>query len=519
MKRVILIILNGLGEGKNDFTNPFYLAKKDFFNFIKDHYPLYLLQASGISAGLPWDEPGNTHISLLTMGIGRVYYQYYPRITLAIKSKSFFENSVLKSLLEHALKYKSRVHLIGLLTKPIIHSSFEHLGALLEFFKNNKFEDIFLHLFLDGVDCEPQSGLEILNNLENRIKELKIGKIATLCGRSYGMDTNGNWLIKTAVAFNLITQGIGKPVENYRKYIEDIYKRNPNFVDKDLEPLLIEKEGIVKDNDSLFFFNFREDGMEQLARAFLDPNFDKFKRPKKNNLMVASMTKYLKDIDYPIAFPPQKIETSLTKILAENNYKQIKIVEKSKSFSLTYYFNGLIKENYPGEFWRIIPDYEGDLKENPLGQSELITNLIIESVREEIYNFIVALYSITDRIGHIGDLNLATRAIEGLDNLLKKIYEFIKNRQDISLLITGDHGNLESLFNIITGETNTKHTINPVPCYIIDSDFYFETKPTAMVINEQKIRGTLVDIAPTVLNLMGLNIPPEFEGKNLLASL
>ncbi len=519
MKKIVLIILNGLGEGKKNFTNPFHLAKKDFFNFIREHFPFYLLQASGISVGLPWNEPGNTQISHLSIGIGKVYYQYYPRITLAIKNGSFFENEVLKNILEHSKKYNSRVHLVGLLTNAIIHSSFDHLIALLEFFKNNNFKNVFLHLFLDGIDSKPQSGLEILSILENKLNELKIGEIATLCGRSYGMDMSKNWLIKTAIAFNLITQGAGRFVENYKEYIKNIYEKNPNFVDKDLEPLVIKKDGIVKDNDVIFFFNFREDGMEQLARAFLEPNFDKFKRPTKNNLMIASMTKYLKDVDYPVAFPPEKITTSLTKILAENNLKQIKIVEQSKSLNLTYYFNGLVKEKYPGEFWKIVPDFEGDLNENPLGQSDLITDLVIESIREGVYDFIVALYSAPDRIGHTGNLNLGIKVIEGLDSLLKNIYEFIKTRRDFSLIIMGDHGNLETQINLLTGEPYTQHTNNPVPCYIIDNDFYFENKTQMIINNEKKIRGTLIDIPATILNLMGINIPKEFEGKNLLAKL
>lgn len=516
MKKVLLIILTGFGEGREDYTNPIYLAKKNFFNFIKNHYPVLLLQASGIVVGLPWKEPGNSEAGHLAIGTGKIYYKNYPRINLSIKDGSFFENPVLKSLLEHTRKNESRAHLIGLLSKSIIHSAFEHLIALLNFFKNNNFKDVFLHLFLDGKDSPPQSGLELLENLENEINKIGIGEIATLCGRNYGMDESRDWKIRTQTAFFLISEGIGRKVSDYKEYLKNIYEKEPNFSDANLEPLLINKNGILKDNDAIFFFNFREDGMYQIAKSFLDPNFGEFERPIKSNLFIASMTKYLEEIDYPVAFPPVKIKNCLSRIISEKGYKHLKIIEQNKADNLTYYLNGYIKEPHPGEFWKILPDYKGNYKENPLLQSELITDLTIEAIKENIYHLIISEYSAPDIIGHSGDISLATKLIEGLDSLLLKIYKFLENQNDWYLIITSDHGNIECMINPFTGEVDTKHNLNPVPCYIINKDLYVENKTITVIREEKKIRGTLIDIPVTILNLMGIPKPEDFEGENLL---
>lgn len=516
MRKVLFIILSGFGEGKNDFTNPVYLAKKPFFDYIKKHYPVFLLQASGILVGLPWNEPGNSEAGHLTIGTGKIYYKNYPKISLAIKNETFFQNPVLKSLLEHAKKYNSRIHLVGLLSKSKNHSAKEHILALLNFFKNNNFYNVFLHLFLDGIDSPPQSGLELLKELERELNNLGIGKIASLCGRTYGMDESRNWQIKTQTAFLLISEGKGRKTNDYKEYIERIYNQDKNFSDENLEPLLIDEEGILKNNDGIFFFNFREDGMYQLAKSFLDPNFKEFERPQKSNLFIASMTKYLPEIEYPVAFPPDKIKNSLSRIISENNLKQLKIIEEKKAKNLTVYFNGYVDKPYPNEFWKIVDNYDGPVSENPLLQSELITDLTIQAIKENFYDIIISEYIAPDIIGHHGDFSLSVRTVEGLDNLLNKIYNFLKDKKEWVLLITSDHGNLELGINLLTGEIHTAHTTNPVPFYIINEELYIENKSREMLNKENKIRGSLIDIAPTILSLMGIPIPKDLEGVNLL---
>jgi len=519
MKKIVLIILDGWGEGKKNFSNPIHLAQKNFINYLKDHYPYFLLQASGIAVGLPWNEEGNSEVGHLTIGTGMVYYQNYPKITLAIQDGSFFENQTLKSLIEHCQKFSSRLHLVGLLSEGIVHSSFDHLVALLDFCQKHNFNKVFLHLFLDGRDSPPQSGLRLLERLEKEINNKKIGQIATLCGRSYGMDKSENWKIKTENCFYLIVEGRGKKINDYKDYLLKLYNNNKDFIDENLEPLLINEEGLVKNNDALFFFNFREDGMYQLARAFIDPEFTFFPRPFKENLLIASIVPYFEDIDYPVAFKKTKITTSLSRIIAENNLNQLKISEKVKAYHLTYYFNGFFKEPHPNEFWKILPNPSLPLSENPLMNSEEITNILINALNENIYSFIAVNYAAPDIVAHTGNINLAIKVIEGIDNYLKKIYSVIKDKEEIFLIITSDHGNIEKMIDVQTGETETKHDPNPVPCFLVNKNLYLENKPAFLKSQENEISGSLIDIAPTILSIMNLPIPPQMEGKNLLKKI
>jgi 2,3-bisphosphoglycerate-independent phosphoglycerate mutase len=251
-----------------------------------------------------------------------------------------------------------------------------------------------------------------------------------------------------------------------------------------------------------------------LARAFLDLEFSYFPVVKKNNVLVASMVRYIENLDYLVAFEKDKIKTSLSKILAENNLKQLKIAEKVKSYHLTFYFNGFISEPHPNEFWKILPSQDVSIKENPLMRSYEITNLVINALKEKIYDFIAVNYAAPDIIAHTGDINLAKLVVEEIDKLLKKIYNVLD--ENWVLIITSDHGNIEEMVRIDTREISTSHDFNPVPCYIVNKDFYIENKSNDLKAKEKKIIGSLIDIAPTILELMELNVPKEMEGKNLL---
>ena len=518
MPNVVLIILDGWGEGKENFSNPIHLAKKDFINYLKSHYPFALLQASGIAVGLPWHEEGNSEVGHLTIGTGRVYYQNYPKITLSIKDGSFFENKLLKNLINHCERFSSNLHLIGLLTEGIVHSAFEHLIALLDFFKLNKFNRVFLHLFLDGRDSLPQSGLSLLEKLEEEIKKRNIGQIATLIGRSYSMDKNEYWKVKTEVAFYLMTEGRGRKINDYKNFLRNLYNNDKNFIDENLEPLVVNENGLIKNNDAIFFFNFREDGMYQLSRAFIDPEFSYFPRPSRENLLISSMVRYFENIDYPVAFEKTKIDISLSRIISENNLTQLKIAEKLKAYHLTYYFNGLYKDPHPNEFWKIIPSSDFPFSENPLLKSEEITNILINSIQERNYNFIAVNYAAPDIIAHTGNINLGIKVVEGIDNYLKQIYETAKN-YNYFLIITSDHGNLEKMIDFQTGEIETAHDFNPVPCFLIYPNLYFENKPHSLISQEKEIIGSLIDIAPTILEILNLPIPPQLEGVSLLKKI
>lgn len=517
-KRLLLVILDGWGEGRASAANPIHLARTPTLDSLRQTYPFCLLQASGITVGLPWQEPGNSEVGHLTIGAGRVYYKNYPRITLAIKDKSFFNNEVLKQIVAHAQTHQSRVHLVGLLTQGIIHAAFDHLVALLDFFKQQPNLPVYLHLFLDGRDSPPQSGLSLLQQLETELHRRNLGKIATLCGRSYGLDKNEYWEVKTQRAFKLIIEGIGREIEDYSAHLSRLYQ-DSNFTDEDLEPLLLDRAGTVRDGDAIFCFNFRSDGMVQLMRTFLEPTFTRFPRPQRQNLFIASMTQYLENIPYPVAFPPEKVKVHLTRIISDHQLKQVKIAEKAKAAHLTYFFNGLYSEIHPNEFWRIFPPSEQSLNENPLMQSENITRALLELLNETTYSFIVANYAAPDIIAHTGNLNLGIKVAEKIDQLLQLLVNKVLTKPDWVLIITADHGNLEEVINLENGERDTSHNNNPVPFYLVGRELAKQKTATAVQLQSKEVVGILADIAPTILTLMNLPVPTEMTGKNLLPVL
>ncbi|MCL4358247.1 MAG: 2,3-bisphosphoglycerate-independent phosphoglycerate mutase [Patescibacteria group bacterium] len=514
-KKVLLIILDGWGEGQANFSNPIHVAKTPTFDFLRKNFPFFLLQASGISVGLPWTEVGNGEVGHLTIGTGRVYYQDYPRVTLAIKSGDFLKNKTLELVLDHAKKNQSRVHLVGLLTKDIINAAFDHIVALIDFFQKNNFDNFYLHLFLDGRDSPSQSGFELVEKIKKVLAEKGAGKIASLIGRSYAMDKNEDWGIRTERAFNLIVDGIGRKITDLNKYFEQIYS-DYDFNDSNLEPILIEPDGIIQNNDSVFFFNFRADGIVQLASAFIDPKFNHFPRPDRTNLLIASMTKYFDQIDYPVAFPREKINIQISRIISEHGLKQIKLAEKVKTAHITYFFNGFYDTPHPNEFWKIFPAAEKNLDEQPLMQSEIIVRSVIELLNEDDYDFIAANLAAPDIIAHTGDFNLGVQVAEGTDRLITLIFEKILTKPNWTMLLTADHGNLEKMINTKTGKKDTGHNSAPVPTYIVSADL--EKEKSTLEINRanKKIIGTLTDIAPTILSLMNLAIPDEMKGQNLL---
>lgn len=516
-KKVVLIILDGFGWGEPDQHNPIHLYHPDnIFQLIKK-YPFGLLQASGISVGLPWGEPGNSQAGHLTMGLGKVYYQHYPRITLAIRNGDFFQNQVLLEAFNRARHYNSKVHLIGLLTDSIVHASYEHLFALLELAKRINFQNLWLHLFLDGRDTDPKKGLALLEMTEKKLKELKIGNLATISGRMYGMDKEGLYQIRTQRAFRLIVEGVGKEVKNYQEYLRTLYQE-PYFIDEKVEPLVINKKGIVENNDVLIFFNFREDGMRQLARAFCDPDFKEFSRPPRENLYFVWFVQYLKELEVPVAFPNPKIETHLTKEISKAGFRQIKIGEKAKSTHITYFFNGLTKEPYPEEYWKIFPASPDPLKKNPLMRSVDIENAIIEALKENIYQFILANFAAPDVVAHTGDFALAKKIIEYLNEAFLRIEKAVLE-EDAVCIITADHGNLEKLVSLAKAIPETRHDPSPVPCWLIAKEFQKEKNAFSVSRIQKEIVGTLIDIAPTVLSFLNLPIPPSMKGKNLLKIL
>jgi 2,3-bisphosphoglycerate-independent phosphoglycerate mutase len=516
-KKVILMIIDGFGYGEKNITNPFRISKTPNLDYFKKNYPFCLLTAHGYAVGLPPNEPASCEVGHLTIGIGNTYYHPKVRIDLEIESGNFFKNETLNQIFVHARKFNSRIHLIGLLTYNWQKASLDHLLNILRKAKNENFVDVYLHLFTDGLESPPQSALILLKELDNiQKKENLPGKIATLCGRFYALDETKNYFLRTQRAFLLISQGLGNLADDPFKLLEKKYQEN-EFSDDLLEPTIFLKKGIINNNDAILFFNYESKSISQLAEAFLDPNFKEFPRPKKENLFIASIVKYLNNLNYPVMFEEQKITTNLSRVITENKLKQLKIIDEKRKSLLSFYFNGFFEEERYGEVYKIISDFETPEKDLIEKTKEMLDYLTL-SVKEGVFDLIVISLPIFEIVAQKGNFNLAIKAIEAMDNFLGEFYNFLKST-DYALIITADHGNIEKLFDFSKNQKEKTHTTSPVPFHLIHPQFKREKSENEISNLEKKPLGSLIDIVPTILDLLNLKILPEFKGKSLLKYL
>ena len=516
-KKVILLILDGWGRGEENISNPFRFAQTKTLDYFRKFYPFCLLNASGYAVGLNHDEPGNCEIGHLTIGTGIVFYRSDVKINLAIESGDFFKNKNLLDIFRHCQAFKSRLHLVGLLSHNTSLADFNHLIALLRLAKQEKFNDIYLHLFTDGIDSPPKSALELIDKLTKIIEQGNLsGKIATLCGRFYALDKTGEYFLRTQRVFLLLTEGKGELVSDLREFLKEQYKQT-DFNDSNLQPVVLDPQGLIKDNDAVLFFHHETKSLFQLANAFVNPNFKEFKRPARKNLYIASLTKYLDNINYPVIFEEQKITTNLSRIIAENRLKQIKIIDEPRKELLNFYFNGFISEEHPGEVFKTLPSF-GNTWESIQTKTKEFFDVLKITIQESVFDFITASLPTFDLIGHQGNFNLAIKAIEFIDAILEDFFNTcLENKY--SLILTSDHGNIEKMIEPRFGQKETLHNLSPVYFYLIDKDYYQEKTKPEILFFERKILGSLVDIAPTILDLMNIAIPKEFNGKSLLKYL
>ncbi|MBI3638535.1 2,3-bisphosphoglycerate-independent phosphoglycerate mutase [Candidatus Wolfebacteria bacterium] len=508
---VVLIILDGWGIGGSDDSNPIYVVNPETFNYLKANFPMGALQASGISVGLPWGEEGNSEVGHLNIGAGKVIYQHYPKITLSIKDGSFFQNEVFKKAFTHARENNSAVNIIGLLGEGNVHSSLEHLGALLDFAEKENFKNLNLHLFTDGRDSGPYSAFKLLSQVPK-------GLVASLCGRFYAMDRDNHWE-RTEKAYRVLT-GDGPVIkeEEVESHIKEIYEKNLN--DEYVEPVLIgpEKRNI-KDGGSVIFFDFREDRMKQIISPFIFKDFKKFNAIAFNNLYVATMTSYDKDFNVPAAFLPDKAEDCLGKVLSENNKAQFRIAETQKYPHITYFFNNLREEPFRGEFRALVPSKSAMRPDDhPEMMAPEIANRVISAIGEGAYDFILANFANPDMIAHTGNYDACIQAVKVIDKEIERIVEACI-KANAFLIITSDHGNMEKVFDSVTGVPQTKHDPNPVPIYLIAKEFARQKSEEEIRRAERKNIGMLADIAPTILEIMKIPQPKEMTGRSLLSLL
>ena len=507
-KTVVLVVLDGWGIGRKDDSNPIHIAELPTYRWVSENYPLTSLQASGISVGLPWGEIGNSEVGHLTLGAGKVLYQHYPRIMIAIRDGSFFENGALKNAFAHARKNNTSLNLVGLLSKANVHAAFEHLTALLKMAERESFDRIKLHLFADGKDSPPRSFEEI-------IMELPWEKIATLIGRFYAMDREENWQF-TKRTYEAMTATNYPVTADVKGVLENTYTREGS--EAYLPPLRLRPDAAIAENDAVIFFNYREDSVRQIAESFIRADFNKFPRVRVPNLYVATMTQYKKDFAVPVAFPPETIEMPLGYVVSAAGRTQLRLAETYKYAHVTYFFNGMREPSYKNEFRALIPSLQTPHPERePKLRATAITDRLVSALNEQAFDFILVNYANPDTIGHTGNYDAGLAAAKVIDEELARIIKAIEG-QDTVVVITADHGNLEEMLDATTGRTESQHDPNPVPFHLIGKEF-----KGRKFINSERLsletNGVLSDVAPTILEILELPKPEEMNGRSLLQDL
>ena len=508
-RTVVLIILDGWGIGKEDESNPIHVVQPKSFKFLEENYPLTSLQASGISVGLPWGEVGNSEVGHLTLGAGKVVYQYYPRITMSIQDGTFFENPALMSCVEHVKKNDSTLNLAGLLSKGNVHASIEHVKALLKFAEKQGISKVKLHLFADGKDMPPKT-------LEGLIKELPQEKIATVIGRYYAMDREGNWRL-TKEAYDCMVGSGGILVGgNLDELIKSNYAKGLN--EEFLVPLKVQADCGIKDGDALFFFNYREDSIRQIAMSFIDKEFDDFPRKEMPKLHVATMSHYMDKFNVPVAYPPEDIKSPLGKVISDAGLTQLRLAESYKYAHITYFFNGYIEAPLTGEYRVLVPSEPiPHPDEHPQMMAAAITDRLIQAMENRAFDFILVNYANGDTIAHSGNYHAALEAVKTIDTEIGRVIQVALNT-DAVVIITSDHGNMEELISPATGRMETQHDPSPVPFYLMSKEFRGRKFINWRSVANEPI-GIISDVAPTILQIMGLKKPEDMSGRDLLGDL
>ncbi len=519
---VVLVILDGWGINTEIEGNAIANSKTPIFNFLKGNYPCVALQASGISVGLAWGEPGNSEVGHMTIGSGMIMYQNLPRINLAIQNGSFFSSTAIIDTMNRAKMKGSALHFLGLVSNGGVHSHIDHLFALLELAVSRGNNKIFVHVITDGRDTLTQAGAGFVKSLEEKLQSLGAGKIASISGRNWTMDRNQNW-DRIEKGYDAIMGDCPNKAKSSAEVIAEAYKQN--LSDEFIEPHVIIDEmgtpvGSLQKGDSLIFFNFREDRARQITTALTDPAFSGFKRKRiAEDVEVLTMVEYESNLKVKVAFPPQKIESSLSKILSENNKTQFHIAETEKYAHVTYFFNGGIEEPYPGEERTLVPSPQvNSYEQTPEMSAAGITEKLLARMATQKDDFILVNYSNADMIGHTGNFEAAKKAVETVDFCLGKV---LKAGLPLGacFLVTADHGNAEFMKDIKTGEKVTEHTNNPVPLFFVTPDNKKERTEAQIMRHQNMVDGMLVDIAPTVLELLNIPVPTDMVGSSLLKVL
>lgn len=506
-KPIILIILDGFGINNNIEGNAIKQCKIANIEHYLNCYPNTVIHTSGLDVGLPDGQMGNSEVGHMNIGAGRIVYQDLTRIFKSIKDGDFYDNPSFINAIEHCKNNNSNLHLFGLVSDGGVHSHINHLISLLRLAKKQEFNNVYIHCFLDGRDVAPSSAKEYIEMLESNIRDIGVGQIASIMGRYYAMDRDNRW-DRVELAYNAMVLGKGEYALSAKDAIEKSYQKDAT--DEFVVPTVIMNDGVpvatIKENDSIIFFNFRTDRAREITRAFVDKDFNNFKRENGYfNIYYVCMTEYdesIKNVD--IAYRPQNLNNTLGEFLSKLGYKQLRIAETEKYAHVTFFFNGGIEKEYKGEDRILIHSPKVatyDLK--PDMSAYEVTEAIIEAINKEQYGFILLNYANCDMVGHTGDMDAAKKAVCAVDDCLGKVVDTILNKNGIAI-ITADHGNAEQMTDYNTGEPYTAHTTNVVPLIIAGCG------------NLKLKEGRLCDIAPTILDIMSEEKPLEMSGDSLI---
>lgn len=505
-KPVALIILDGWGlRGKRD-GNAVVLGETPNYDRWTDELERSILDASGEAVGLPEGQMGNSEVGHLNLGAGRVVYQDLTRINLAIKNETFFEMDTMVNAIKNVRERGGKLHLIGLLGDGGVHSHSDHLVALLELAERHDVEPV-LHLITDGRDTPAKSGLGFVEKLESYL-EAHPGIVASVSGRYYTMDRDKRWQ-RTQQGYNVIVnhEGVeGRSAKSASAALQQSYQEDTTDEFVKATAIETDKDVKVESGDCIIFYNFRADRMRQMVTILTDQSFDGFERPFIKDLTILTMTEY--DPDYPVEviFPDQAIKNTLAAVLSKAGRKQFHAAETEKYAHVTYFFNGGIEQQYDGEerFLAQSPDVATyDLK--PEMSANELTSAVLQRIKSHDDDFILVNYANPDMVGHTGVLDAAIKAVETVDACAGRLVDAVVEKGGVAL-VTADHGNCDRMINHETGEPHTYHTTQPVPFFVIGDGAYINLRP----------RGILADVAPTVLQLLGIDQPEEMMGMSLI---
>ncbi len=504
-KLTMLMILDGFGENEVENANAVKLANTPNIDRLMKTCPTTDVFTSGLNVGLPEGQMGNSEVGHTNIGAGRIVYQDLTRITKSIEDGDFFSNTELVKAIENCKEHNSKLHVMGLLSDGGVHSHIRHLFAILELAKRKDFEDVYVHCFMDGRDTPPASGETYIAELEEKMKEKGVGKIATISGRFYAMDRDKRWQ-RVQKAYDAMVNGIGDKSTSAIAAIENSYQKE--IFDEFIVPTVItngeEPVATIENNDSVIFVNFRPDRAREITRTLVDKDFKEFET-KPLNVYYVCMTNY--DDTMPnvkVAFKKEELKNTFGEYIAEKGLTQLRIAETEKYAHVTFFFNGGEEKQYKGEDRILVPSPKVetyDLK--PEMSAYEVTDKVVEAINSKKYDCIILNYANPDMVGHTGNLEAAIKAIETIDECVERVVEAVE-AQDGVLLITADHGNAEQMIDYKTGEPHTAHTTNPVPLILVGMD------------NAKLKQGRLADLAPTMLDIMELEKPAEMTGESLI---